>query len=238
MATDLIARGALAVALTGSYARSRAGEYSDVDILALGTGTNLLKLISNHVISETWTDPGEVIEGFGQPDRAICSVPGWRASVILADPSGLAADLKRMAETWHWNPELNGKADSWVSRSLTGYCEEVFRLLSHVECGFEAAAAVMRNLLVNRLAGIMAVHRRRLYASENDLWDLMADEMGPNWKQLQRSALALNGELPSVSCQSALKLFGLAVDYAYPLFAEAERGVVDAAVGAIVKSRT
>ena len=49
--------------------------------------------------------------------------------------------------------------------------------------------------------------------------------MGEGWHQAQSSALGLNGEPFEETCRAALELYGLAVDNAYRLFDERQRGV-------------
>jgi hypothetical protein len=81
----------------------------------------------------------------------------------------------------------------------------------------------------------MAVHRRLLYETENRLWRLVAEAVGPEWAAAQ--AAALRAEPAGSADTSALALFTLAVDEAAPLFSRAQSEVIDLARRAIEDDR-
>ena len=145
--------------------------------------------------------------------------------MILHDPEGLAASLVSEARDWNWGP-LERRCDSWVAEQVTGYAEEVHKLVAALRHGIASTAAVQRALLAVRLAPVLAVRRRILYGSENRLWDLVSDAMGEEWRREQARALGLGDESFEETCRAALKLYEFAIVDTDPLLGERQREVV------------
>ena len=145
--------------------------------------------------------------------------------MVLHDPEGLAASLVRRAREWTWEP-LERRCDGWVAEQITGYAEEVQKLVCALGSGRRSTAGVQRSLLAVRLAPILAVHYSILYDSENLLWDLVGDAMGEEWREAQFIALGLGGEAFEEGCAAALKMYGLAAAEASRLLDERQRRVV------------
>jgi len=228
---ELEESGARAVVLVGSHASGDAGPESDLDILAIGPQScswNLQRrgglLVS--VSSRTFEEYGEA---FALPGEVCVVVPGWREAVILHDPEGLAAVLVREAREWKWGP-LERRCDAWVGEQITGYAEEVHKLVAALRCGKTSTAAVQRSLLAVRLAPLLAVHRRILYGSENRLWDLVSGAMGEEWHRKQAAALGQGDETFEETCKAALRLYELAAVEVAPLLDERQGDVVDYAL--------
>jgi hypothetical protein len=191
VATDLMAEGALAVVLIGSVARGDARPTSDIDLVALGGGpADRLLLRDDRQVSVGWRAPDEVRASWHRPADAGAAVPAWRAAVVLADPTGEAERLRAEANVWDWSL-IDQSANRWVAEQVTGYAEEVHRLVGQAADGSQRTAAVMRSLLAVRMAAILAVHHRILYDSENQLWDLVANVEGARWTVAQDRALAV-----------------------------------------------
>lgn len=96
VADELIAAGAQAVILTGSWARGEGTPESDLDLHALGNGPPYrLSRRDGYLLSVTWETAESVRAAFHGPLAAGGAVGGWRQAVILADPEGLAAALQR-----------------------------------------------------------------------------------------------------------------------------------------------
>jgi predicted nucleotidyltransferase len=224
---ELAESGAQAVSLVGSYASGVAGPESDLDLLAIGPESyswnlqrrgDLLVSVSSHPFED-------YREAFTLPEEVCTVVPGWRGAVILHDPEGLAASLVREARVWDWAP-LQRRCDAWVAEQVTGYAEEVLKLVAALREGITSTAAVQRSLLAVRLAPVLAVHRRILYGSENRLWDLVSDAMGEEWRREQAIALGLGDETFKETCRAALRLYELATVEASPLLDQRQRDVV------------
>lgn len=230
VAGELATAGARAVALVGSHARGEAMEASDVDLVAVGEGVaHRLERVDELLVSVSWAPEDEQRRRFDDPAWLATHVPGWREAVPLHDLDGIAAALKREAAAWSWE-RVEEDCDRWVAEGVTGFAEEAVKLRSALERREDTLAASQRSLLAVRLAPFLAVHRRLLYGTENRLWDLLAEELGPAWRAAQRAALGLGGETLEASSRAALCLYALAVREVRPLLDERQAAVVDAAL--------
>jgi len=230
LAVELAARGARAVALVGSHATGRATNDSDLDLAVVGEGPHY-RLECHHdlLVSIGWAELAEQRRRLYDPSYLAMHVPGWRDAVLLHDPDGVAAAVKREAHEWSWN-QVADECDRWVAEGVTGYAEEVQKLVALRHGGHVTlAAAIQRSVLGVRLARILAVHRRILYASENRLWDVVAIEMGEAWNTAQRAALGLGGENFGETCGASLKLFVMAAQEVRPLLDGRQSAVVERA---------
>jgi hypothetical protein len=193
VAADLTDRGARAVVLVGSVARGDALPTSDIDLVALGPGpARHLTLRGGRQVSASWRTPEQVRDSHCSPADAGGAVPAWREGVILADTDGEAGRLQAEARHWSWSL-IDRAADAWVAEQVTGYAEDVHRLIGQAAHGSPRTAAVIRCRLAVRMAIVLAVHHRILYDSENRLWDLVAEVEGEHWTAAQDAALGLDG---------------------------------------------
>ena len=238
VASDLAAQGALAATLMGSYARGTEMRYSDIDIVAVGDGPRY-RLEHRHgmLVAVSWTTVERFERDIGQPESAGLTVQGWRDCRILYDPDCIAAMLKRQAGRWTWDDIGDERCNAYVADQLTGYAEEVHKLVNLLDGGNLAAAAVQRNVLATRMAPILAVHFRLLYASENWLWDDVGVLAGDRWRTVQERALGVTGEPFPETCRAALGLFVRTAKILEPLFDDRQRAVVDAACGVVEQVR-
>lgn len=228
VAGELVRAGARAVLLTGSHARGDGGPESDIDLYAIGTGPEYwLERRDSFLISISWRTPEQLDAAFTSPSDASGFVPGWRQAVLLADPHGIGAQSVARAKRWTWDVVGDERLDEWVAEQLTGYAEEIHKLVSHLERGKLHFAAVQRSLLALRLPMIVAVHKRILYDSENYVWDLVVGRMGVEWAKNQSAALGLTGRPFHESYDGALALYVLACESASGLFNARQKAVVD-----------
>ncbi len=228
VAAEMSDRGALGVALMGSYARGEESAYSDLDVVAIGTGDASMRVIDGVLVSQSWISLEAVRTGWQSPGDVGQVVPGWRSARPLLDNEDLVAQVKREAARWRW-ADLGDASDRWVAEQLVGYSEEVLRLVGHLQRGNQLPAAVMRNVLSNRMAWVASVHLHLLYETENKLWDLVADELGDDWLCDQRTALGIDAGLEA-SCVAALNLYERVVVLAGDTLGSSQRDVVTAAV--------
>lgn len=225
-----MAQGAGAVALVGSHAGGDATPDSDVDLAAVGDGPQYrLEIHDALLVSIGWASAEEQLRRLYDPEWLGTHVHGWRHAVVLSDPHGLAAEIKRKALGWKWE-QVDGRCDEWVATRVTGLAEEVQKLAASFRNGDDLNAAVQRSVLVLRLAGALAIHRRILYGSESRLWALVADELGAGWRTAQASALGLGGDDLEAGCRSAVDLFELATQEVRELFDERQLAVVEHAL--------
>lgn len=223
---ELVADGAQAVFLTGSHARGDANEHSDLDLRVVGEGPEKkLKRHDEFLIAISWMTLDEHREAFDDPSEVGSVVPGWKSAVILHDPEQIAERFKKEAEDWDWD-RISDKADEWVAKEVTEYAEEIHTLLGNLEDEKPAAAAAERSQLAMHLAQVMSVHKRILYESENDLWDLVADAMGGRYGELQKKALAQPEIELEDSAAAARQLFAIAAAEVRGLLEDDQREVV------------
>jgi len=226
---ELAAEGADAVVLTGSYARGDASPYSDLDLVVLGEGQEHYERRDGVLVVVHRTNEADIRQSFSNVTAVGWVIPGWRDAKILYDSQGIAAQLQRAAHAWTWQAVDAAACDRYVAQELAGFAEEVQKLAHGLQRGARLMAAVQRNVLVLRLAGIMAVHKRLLYGTENRLWDLLAAEMGAPWASLQAQAMGLDGEPFVQTCRAALDLYAQAVYQARALFDVQQYAIVDQA---------
>ena len=210
VARSLAERGARAVALVGSHSRGHADAESDLDFAVIGEGPHYrLETYDDWLISLGWATAEEQRQRLYEPSYLGTHVPGWREALVLHDPEGLAASIQREALEWSWNL-VEDRCSAWIAEGITGYAEEAQRLGASLRAGRKTTAAVQRSILTLRLPRTLALHLRILYGTENELWDLVADELGAPWRDAQSAALGLGGESLDASCRAALRLFALA----------------------------
>jgi Nucleotidyltransferase domain len=230
IADDLAADGARAVVLVGSHARHAANPESDVDLLAIGSGPGYqLSHREGRLISLSWRTEDQQREQFRSPRSAVTEIPGWRSAVIIKDSDGIAARLQREAVNWTWD-QVAGPARQWVAAELTGYAEEVHKLVAALRHSRPRLAAVQRNLLALHLPMILAVHFETLHDSENEVWDAIAHRVGESWRSRQDRALSLDRQSLGDGCRAALEMYAEAVRIAGQVFNDQQRSVVAHAV--------
>jgi hypothetical protein len=206
----LIEQGAVAVMLTGSHARGDAHPESDLDLRVVGDGPDsFLVRREEFLVSIAWLTADEHREAFTKPDEVGQVIPGWRGAVILHDPKGVAKEIQAEARQWRWD-DIRSECDEWVADQITDLAEEVHTLIGNLDMGQNSGAAAIRSQIALHLAHLLAVHLRLLYTSENDLWDVVAEEMGNPWGKVQAVALGLEGNSFRKTCEAALELFGIA----------------------------
>ena len=219
-------QGAVAIVLWGSRVLGDAYKESDVDIQVLGKGPSyILERYRGHLLSVSWRTREEVLDSFKDPSQVCGIIPAWRRALIIHDPQGIARMLKQEAERWKWKP-FNKEAQKWVAEQVTGYAEEVQRLVGSLQLERRSIAGVVRSLLAIHMAPIMAVRYRIFYDTENQLWNLVSTKMGTEWASAQKASLGMNGETFEETCKAALELFILTARRIKPLLDSRQRAVI------------
>ncbi|MGH9319197.1 MAG: nucleotidyltransferase domain-containing protein [Vicinamibacteria bacterium] len=227
LARSLAGDGALAVALVGSHASGDATPDSDIDLAVVGEGPHYrLEVHDGVLISLGWAPAEEQRRRLYDPAWLGTHVAGWREAVLLHDPEGVGTAIKDEAHAWTWE-QVSDRVDEWVAESVTGFTEEVQKLVTSLARGQTTMAAVQRSVLALRLASTLALHRRILYGSENRLWDIVGQELGPAWRDAQAAALGVGGETLEDGSNAALQLFALAAREVMPLLDDRQRAVIE-----------
>ncbi len=230
VAKELMAKGASAVVLFGSHVRGDAYPESDIDLVAIGEGPFYrLKQQGKYLASISWRTAEQLHEHFRKPQDIGGTIPGWQKAVILEDSEGIASSMQQEALEWDWEARwksLEEECNSWVAAEITGLVEEVHRLVGNLRLGRKMVPAVQRSVLALHLAGILFVHHRLLYESENQVWELVSEKMGEPWASVQARGLGLGGEGLEETCEASLELFALAAGEVRHLLDEEQRQVV------------
>lgn len=230
LASSLAQQGARAVAVVGSYARGDATAGSDLDVAVVGRGPqSRLETDDALLVSVGWATEFEQRRRLYDPAYLGTHVPGWRQAIPVRDPEGIVDSLKREAVEWSWN-EVEELCAVWVAERVTGYADEVHKLVATLSRGEPTTAAVQRSRLATHLASVLAIRRQILYGSESRLWELLSPELGASWREAQAAALGLGGESLDLSCRAALRLFALAAREVRPLLDERQLAVVEQAL--------
>jgi predicted nucleotidyltransferase len=227
LAAALGRQGARAVVLVGSHATGDATPDSDIDLAVVGSGPPYrLEIQDARLVAVSWADADEQQRRMYDPEVLGTHVPGWRRAIVLSDPDGIAERLRQEALDWRWE-KVDADCDRWVAAWVTGLAEEVMKVVASLRDGNDLNAAAQRSVIALRLATALAIHRRILYGSDNQLWDIVSDELGPSWSAAQTSALGIDGADLRTSCRSALVLFDLAVEEVREIVDDRQRAVVD-----------
>ena len=233
VSAELVESGAQAVVLAGSYARDEATDLSDVDLYAMGDGPDYrLRAVNELLVSVSWRTHAEERAALRRPDSVGGAVPGWRRARILHDPAGVAATLQAAAHAFDWST-ITTECDGWVADQITGYAEDVLKLVAARRIGDLHLGSIQRSILALRLPMVMAVHHRVLYDSENHLWRMVSEASGEQWAAAHAGALRLgDGGTAEDADRSALALYALAVESIGHLLSDDQRAVVDVALRA------
>ena len=222
----LAREGGEAVVVFGSQVREDAYKESDIDLHAIGKGPSYrLERFQGFLVSISWATVRQHHRAFKNPGEVGGIIPAWRNALILYDPKGIAEELRGKARKWRW-ASLGSRGDSWVAEELTGWAEEVHRLVGNLQLKRRSAASVQRCLLAIYMAKVLSVHHRIMYDSENKLWDLVSVKMGKSWASVQSTALGEGGESFEDTCDAALQLFSLTAQEVKDLLDERQYQVV------------
>jgi hypothetical protein len=231
VANEAFDRGGSAIVLAGSHARGDAQPESDVDLYVIGDGPDYrLQRRGQRLVSVSWRTADAERAALYEPSLAGAVVPGWRNALIVLDPQGIAAALRREAIGWDWQAIGSDALNGWVAEDVTGFAEEVHKLVASVRSGNVTVASVQRSILALRLARPMSVHTRLLYETENRLWELVGREMGEAWQIAQSIAFGETGDDHAASCHAALALYRLAGAAVWSLLDARQREVVEHAM--------
>ncbi len=225
LARRYAARGARAVVLAGSWSRRDARQHSDIDLWVIGSRVSTKALWHSPFVVNvclTTADHEKVL--MSSPRRAGACVPGWKGALVLHDPHGVAARLKRRAHRFRY-ADISKGCDRWVRESIGGWAEEVVKINRALAEGRPETAAVQRNALAGALGHVMAVHRRVFWDSENGFWERIGRDVGGAWQTAQRRALGTRGESLVESCRASVELYRLTTRAVWRVLDSASREI-------------
>ncbi len=194
----------LGIAIAGSFARGEGGRYSDVDVTqyvrqkpAGEAEAYQLHFIRKYLVSFKIATLEDEYASLRTPERAIWAIPGLRQLRILLDKEGSVAALKEAAVRATWEP-LQAAADAYASRELSGFAEEVFKILGGLTERDESRTLYAVWGLTRGMATALLVQRGVLVPTENVYIDFAQDTAGRTsaWTHQFRLAIGLD-PLPS-----------------------------------------
>jgi hypothetical protein len=199
------------ILLTGSFARGNARQYSDVDIRQYlrkmperPFDAYRLELMEGKLVSITLTTCEETYADLQDPQKVIWILPGLQQSRILLDRDGLLAQLIQDVQSVSLIP-LQASIEQAVSRNLSGYAEEVHKILAGLEHEDESMVLYAVWGITRGMANLMLVWNGTLIPSENVFINLVQTAAGVNslWTHHFREAVGLDplesNDLPFIS---------------------------------------
>lgn len=227
----LLDAGAVAVLLVGSHVRGDAHPDADVDLIVIGDGPGYrLRRVGGQLLSESWRTAEALQRELLSPPTCAGAVPAMRTARLLHDPDGVAAALQQAALAWTWASIGDGALNAWVANEITGYAEEVHKLVGATRGGDTRKQTIQRSIIALRLAIPLAIHLRLLHDTEHHLWSLVDAQLGPRWAHAQAIAL---GEIPTgtgLQAAAAGELFALACATIEALLDADQRAVTSHAI--------
>jgi len=215
----------------GSWVRGDAHEASDIDLWVVGNGQRPRQVCldrGGRLVSVKYSTVAAERRELRNPSRLDGAVPGWRHARILRDPRGVAARLQREARAFRWRSVRRAR-DAYIATQLSGWAEEVAKLLRAMGTGERETASVQRNLLANQMAFLWVLRRERLVETENGFWERTAKWAGPAFRSAQRAALGTDGGSWTASCEGALRLYSITARASLPVLRGEKRRIVAAA---------
>ena len=189
----------IGITLIGSYARDAGGPFSDVDIRCYVRQVPVseaeiysMRYQGGYLVSIYLTRLEDEYTSLRSPQKAIWAVPGLRQSRILLDKDGSIAALQDLAAKFTWEP-LQAAANAYASWNLSGFAEEIHKILSGLSQHNESQTLNAIGGLTYGLPITMLVQRGVLIPTENAFIDLAQDIAGRSsaWTRQFRLAVGL-----------------------------------------------
>lgn len=188
--------GSLGLLLTGSYARGDASEFSDVDIIRIVPDISgkekplsTLLLCDERIVSLTNTTLAEIECDMFAPQTAIFVIPALRQGKIIFDPQRILLNIQRKASEFEWSA-LKPAAGHYISREITEFAEEVFKIINAIRRTDESAAMIGLLGLCIGMPRILSVHFGAFVPTENSHYQMIQELAGnkSNWTHAFRLA--------------------------------------------------
>ena len=215
LVANLDNQNTIGVAITGSHARGEGGQYSDVDIHQYvrqmpdnPAEISYLRFIDGILVSVSLTSLNEAYDNLRNPKKAVWAIPGLRQLRILLDKDGSITVLKESAARTNWQP-MQGAANAYASRSLSGCAEEILKILAGLTQRNEAKTLYAIWGLTKALANSVIVQGGYLIQTENVFIDLAQEAAGRTSEWTRQFRLSIGLDLLSLE-EPAYKGYGIA----------------------------
>lgn len=183
------------MALSGSFARNDATQYSDIDLwLFMPNPEDCIPDYDLHyhdgfLVSISRTTIEQKRNDLEKPDSAIWAVMGIQQAKTLFDPSHLFAELQNAANAFDWQP-LQNEANQYASTHLRGLIEEAHKILTGLSTQNESTTYIATLGMTLGLARLMAVQHGLLMHTENEYERRIQESAGltSKWTRLYRWA--------------------------------------------------
>ena len=203
-----------ALVLLGSMARGEATRWSDTDVERwVGTERDVFEtppqLVDGRLLTISTRAIADVRSDLAAPERAIWAVPAYRAMRVLVDRSDDAPAIASAAASFSWEA-VRGDADRFVRLQLAKSTEFLFKIRSASERGDELSALHAAGSLFGGCVRAVAVSRALFLRTENEYFRIVCDAAGPEWTQLFRSSLGIEGtSAPLAQARASCRLYAL-----------------------------
>ena len=221
-----------AIWLAGSHATGDPGRFSDVDlgvISASGRRGFSLEVHDGLLLSISMISERAMLKAFDEPAIVGAAVPGWRDAILLFDPEGCGAALKRAAQDWRWD-NIAAACNAWCAAQAVSAADDVLKLANAIDRRDLREAALRRNTLAARLPLVMSVRRRLLYGSERNLFRVVDRELGDEWARKHATALGVQPVPPAEGFSAVWWLYQRVADDIAPLLNEHQSAIVKLAL--------
>lgn len=187
-----------ALILMGSYARSEAGQNSDIDLVRFVKSGTKLSDDGTHFYEEkiliniSTVEQDEYEKWFIEPYEATRWIAGLRVARALIDRENFFTNgLQIRAHNFLWDTTIQSRADIEASRRMVGWCEEVHKGLE----GLRRSNDIGR--LLNAIHGlswglteVIQIQHGVLVSSDNNVFNEVELALGDNLEMIELRRIA------------------------------------------------
>ena len=240
LASRFLVDGVCSIALMGSHARGDSGRYSDIDIVRFWQVSKPREastyLIENHFVVVSNVSPNEVEAWFTSPEMATECIKGVTLSKILWDRDGYFEKLKKRAESFVWDSEMQARANASVSLMMVGLIEEVQKALEGRRRNDPGRLLNGKHGLTWWLLKVMRIQKGILLSGDNGAYPEVLARMGEEseWSSLCKDAFGVVGRASLQSeIEAGLKLYALTAELLADVLEPTDKAMINEVVNRI-----
>jgi|TARA_Y100000310_G_scaffold336490_1_gene421162 hypothetical protein len=238
LANRFLIEGVSSIVLMGSHARGDFGPNSDIDIVRFwqempDEHEAVTYLIEDHFVVVGDVSLNQVEEWFTSPEMATEFIRGVTQSKALWDREGQFAAIKKRADSFVWDSDMQAKADAFVSKMMVGWIEEVQKALQGFRQNDLGRLLNGKHGLTWGLLKVMRVHQGVLLSGDNGAYPETVASMGEDsqWSSLCRKAFGVVGETSlHAEIEAGLDLYVLTAELLAERLDPADKELIDEAV--------